>query len=393
MKALRLRIRLLAVLVGLFAANAWAAKPNLEGNIERPLRYRPEGADFIIENGSEFFNRPLYGNNSAFRVDTGDKPELSLYLPGRGGNLRFGVKTGAGGKWLFDADKVVARYRPGSMLYEIRDSLLSTATLRIAVLTLDRAEGAIVRIDLASDVQGLELVWAYGGVTGQRGSRDGDIGTEREPVSRYFQLRPEFCRSNTFLIAKSVFTLRSRPATIVGLSSPGSHLALADANQWASLQPLLASVGKPTELPVVIGQAKLTSGSIHLPRAPSRRPAEQRRERIVHVYGNARGATRSDAGGCVGWSSSRLLRLKIFHGFSRTRKVVVAPWRRRSLSRHRIRSSTPQRRRSASLRTGCGMNGRASSCTARWRGDPSCSAGVGPTRATTWAGTIVCAGI
>ena len=35
------------------------AQPNLAGQVARPLRYRPEGEDFVIENGVEFFNRPL----------------------------------------------------------------------------------------------------------------------------------------------------------------------------------------------------------------------------------------------------------------------------------------------------------------------------------------------
>jgi hypothetical protein len=48
--------------------------PNLNSNIDHPLRYRPDGADFVIENGPEFFNRSLYGGNTAFRVDGGDKP-------------------------------------------------------------------------------------------------------------------------------------------------------------------------------------------------------------------------------------------------------------------------------------------------------------------------------
>src|SRR4051812_40521895 len=67
--------------------------PNLTSNIERPLRYRPDGADFVIENGEEFFNRPLYGGNTAFRVDGGDRPEFVLYLPGRGGNFRLGIRA------------------------------------------------------------------------------------------------------------------------------------------------------------------------------------------------------------------------------------------------------------------------------------------------------------
>jgi hypothetical protein len=69
-------------------------KGNFENNVARPLRYWPVAGDFVITTGAEFFNRPLYCLNSAFRADGGDKPELSLYLPGRGGNLRFGIKTG-----------------------------------------------------------------------------------------------------------------------------------------------------------------------------------------------------------------------------------------------------------------------------------------------------------
>ena len=62
--------------------------PTFKGRTERALRYRPEGTDFVIENGPEFFNRPLYGANTFFRVDAGDKPEFSIYMGGRGGNLR-----------------------------------------------------------------------------------------------------------------------------------------------------------------------------------------------------------------------------------------------------------------------------------------------------------------
>ena len=161
--------------------------PNLQTNIERPLRYRPDGPDFIIENGAEFFNRPLYGGNTASRVDAGDKPEFTLYLPGRGGNLRFGLKTAAGTKWLHEAERVVTRYRPGMMLYEVHDPLLGTkGVLKLTVLALDSTDGLVARVETVGVAAGVELVWAYGGVNGQRGARDGDIGTERVPISEYF---------------------------------------------------------------------------------------------------------------------------------------------------------------------------------------------------------------
>ena len=70
-------------------------QPLMESMTRRPLRYKPVGGEFVIRNGKEFFNRPIYGVSSAtqsgdFRVDAGDLPEFSLYLPGHGGNLKLG---------------------------------------------------------------------------------------------------------------------------------------------------------------------------------------------------------------------------------------------------------------------------------------------------------------
>jgi len=62
-------------------------------------------------------------------------PEFSLYLPGHGGNLKLGVSAAGGSKWLAQAAEVVARYRPGRMIYEVRDPLLARGWLRIEVLT------------------------------------------------------------------------------------------------------------------------------------------------------------------------------------------------------------------------------------------------------------------
>ncbi|HEY4984168.1 MAG TPA: DUF4450 domain-containing protein, partial [Verrucomicrobiae bacterium] len=250
---------------------------NFIGQTDRPLRYTPDGTDFVITNGVEFFNRPLYCMNSAFRVDGGDKPEFSLYLPGRGGNLRLGIKTTAGVKWLNDMERIVARYRPGSMVYEIRDPLLGPRELHLTVLPLSDTKGFIVRAELNSAWMPIELIWAFGGANGMRGSRGGDIGCEREPVSRFFQLRPEQCRSNEFSIATNTFVLRSRTATIAGVASAGATFFIGDATNWNGASELLANdvvadvrrrmspatnavrllTSAATEFPVVVGQIAL----------------------------------------------------------------------------------------------------------------------------------------
>ena len=250
---------LCAILMGVLAAPACHANSNLEGQTERPLRYRPEGTDFVIENGTEWFNRPLYGDNTAFRVDAGDKPELSLYLPGHGGNLRFGIKTATTAKWVNDADKIIARYRPGSMVYEIHDPQLGKAVLVLTALTLTTAQGLVVRAELQGSAAPVELVWAYGGANGEKGQRRGDIGCEREPVGRLFQLKPEDCRGNQFEMGADSFTMRSKPGTIIGVVPPDSKLAVSDAANWATLPELLASASTPTELPVVVGQTAIRS--------------------------------------------------------------------------------------------------------------------------------------
>jgi hypothetical protein len=233
--------------------------PNLTNNIDRPLRYRPDGPDFVIENGTEFFNRSLYGGDTAFRVDGGDKPEFVLYLPGRGGNLRLGVRSASGGKWLHAASWITTRYRPGELLYEVRDPLLGDrGLLRIEALAYDQTEGLIVRVTAAGIPSGLELVWAYGGVNGQRGTRDGDIGTERVPISQYFQLQPAFCRDNAFELGTDSFTLTAKAATIAGLVPAGAQLAVGDARRWNDLPALLASGASPApDLPVLVGHVPL----------------------------------------------------------------------------------------------------------------------------------------
>src|SRR5262245_55473854 len=131
----------------LLVLSAAYADPNFIGKTDRPLRYHPEGTDVVIENGPEFFNRPLYIRNSAMRVDAGDRPQFSLYLAGRGGNFRPGVRVGEKAKWLDQAEKIVARYRPAEMLYEIRDPVLGQGQIALHLLTLADADGYILRFE------------------------------------------------------------------------------------------------------------------------------------------------------------------------------------------------------------------------------------------------------
>jgi Domain of unknown function (DUF4450) len=234
------------------------ARINLQGQTAQALRYTPQGEDFVIHNGAEFFNRPLYGGHTGFRVDGGDKPEFLLYLPGRGGNLRLAVRTLAGSRWLHEAASITTRYRPGELHYEIRDPLLGEGELALVALATSGTEGLLIRVEGRGLPAGAELAWAYGGVTGQRGARDGDIGTESVPISRYFQFQPAFAAGNRIALGNDGFVLAAPAALIAGVVPPGSQQQLAAAGDWDALPALLgAPAGATPGTAVVIGLSPL----------------------------------------------------------------------------------------------------------------------------------------
>jgi Domain of unknown function (DUF4450) len=171
----------------------------------RTVRYHPEGNDFVIENGDRRFTRALYGTNTAFRVEAGDLPEFALYAPGMGGNIKFGLANNDSSKWLINGDKITARYRAGSMLYVIEDKMLGKGKLHLAILAMADAEGVIIKLQFENVSSSVKLIYAYGGASGKKFSRDGDMGPDPESS---FYLKPEYCTDNSYAINGNNFLLK-----------------------------------------------------------------------------------------------------------------------------------------------------------------------------------------
>ncbi|MDD3321206.1 MAG: DUF4450 domain-containing protein [Paludibacter sp.] len=173
-------------------------------NMEREVRYRPDGGDFVIENGARRFNRALYGGNTGFRVETGDIPEFAMFLPGMGGNIKIGIAKGKKSKWVSEAAKYVARYSPGKMTYEVTDPLLGKGKLTITVLALYEKEGVVIKVEGKNTPSNLDVFCSYGGVSNERFHRDGELGADPESS---FYLKPENCTNNSLEINKNNFVL------------------------------------------------------------------------------------------------------------------------------------------------------------------------------------------
>lgn len=226
--------------------------------LARPIRYRPEGREFVITNGTHRFNRPLYGSNTAFFVHGGDLPEVLLSLPGKGGTLRLGIATADTAIWLPDTDRIVARYRGGAMQYEIQDALLGSGKLELDVIPMGDTEGVVLRARFSDDVPALELLWAFGGASGYNVLNLDTCGYCPETVC---WLRPEDCQGNQFKITETGFELlapchKSRP--VAGTVPAGSKLKIADADKLDSPEALLESKG--TARPILAGRRAVTAG-------------------------------------------------------------------------------------------------------------------------------------
>ena len=236
-------------------------RPLLSGGTARSRRYAPEGDGFAIRNGREFFNRPLYGGSAAvvdgFRIDAGDLPEFSLFLPGHGGNLRIGLQRGEVSKWCFEMAEVQACYRAGRMEYAMRDAaLLDRGTLRLEV------QAGAAGLQLLARGQelphGLMLLWAFGGASGKRGRSNGDLGCEDLPVSTYFQCDPAECNGNRYTLSGTEAMLES-PAGQLRFEAPeGSVLHTAAAKMWDKGWPTL------TEVAANDGSQLILTGSVPL---------------------------------------------------------------------------------------------------------------------------------
>ncbi len=233
-------------------------------NNERELHYKEDKGDFLLVNGKYRFNRALYGDNRASRVEAGDLPEFALYLPGMGGNLQFVVQKGNSIKKLIQAEKIETRYRPGSMLYEIKDPILGTGSLKLTVLAQSKEEGLVLKMETVNVDSFTKIYAVYGGASGTTFSRNGDIGADPESG---FYLLPEYCLNNQFQINKNQFQLnylnkKKETQTVSGSFSNVSLLQQTDAKTLEKLSEFTQN--KTDKSPIVYASYSAQKSPVYI---------------------------------------------------------------------------------------------------------------------------------
>ncbi len=255
---MKFRISLSLICLSLSVPNLSAQSQKLWHGENRKIHYTPEGKSFVLQNGTRKFNRALYGSNTAFRVEAGDLPEFAMYMPGMGGNFKLGIANGKNSKWITEADKINTKYTPGTVEYQIKDALLGNAALTIQIVALNDSDGFILKLIGNNLPKNTSLIWAYGGASGKKFSRNGDIGGDPESV---FYLQPDYCVNNQYQINKNSFILSYGSGSSKKLTEnnqklsavfPESKTHLASANFLKT--PTENYNSKADAVPMIVGQ-------------------------------------------------------------------------------------------------------------------------------------------
>jgi hypothetical protein len=132
--------------------------------------------------------------------------------------------------------------------------MLGNGSLKISVLALADAEGMIIQTQFINTEEKVELFWAFGGASGKKFSRNGDIGADPESS---FYLQPVYCKNNFYTVSKNTFLLKYFDQKnilnhLTGIFPTSSDVHIADANQQTSPLRLLQS--DSSSLPVVTGK-------------------------------------------------------------------------------------------------------------------------------------------
>src|SRR5699024_4703667 len=73
---------------------------------------------------------------------------------------------------------------------------------KLNLVALAESEGFILKLEAQNIPTKVSLLWVYGGASGKKFWRSGDIGADPESV---FYLHPEYCLDNNYQINKTTF--------------------------------------------------------------------------------------------------------------------------------------------------------------------------------------------
>lgn len=150
------------------------------GDVERNFQYQPDGNALVCVNGKNRFTRALYGDNTAYRLETSDRPEFVVTNGKKGMNLRCYAKVDGKEFALDSTDICEARYDARQRVYTLRDARLGggLGTLTLTAIATKKGEGALWKFEAKGIGRHLVIEMRRHNIKAKKLSRSGDMGLE-----------------------------------------------------------------------------------------------------------------------------------------------------------------------------------------------------------------------
>lgn len=223
--------RITLTLISIIAALSAIAQP-------RHQNYYPDGEDFVCINGNNRFTRPLYGTNTAWRLETSDKPIFASYSKPKSFNISFL----ANGIPLDSATYCESRYTAGKRTYKVYDERIPADTISIIAIPLADREGAIFRFTSKGK---RNLVCKQSTIRAKKLNRAGDMGADKKDSFEPNELVKEVEVNSTFVLFEDNEIKQCTEAegiTLLGKAEE-QRLKVANSMKIATPDPYINTIG------------------------------------------------------------------------------------------------------------------------------------------------------
>lgn len=162
----------------------------IERSNERRLQYSPTADGYIrCDNGNNLYTRALYGGNTAFRVETSDRPIFGAFHGKDNRNVHFIVESNGKSLRLDSTAQCKAFFRGGERRYELKDPSWGKGHISMTVVAPRDYEGGLWKI-VASDMPKNTIIKCVCLPTVKvKLSRNGDMGAD---PANCFAPNPEY---------------------------------------------------------------------------------------------------------------------------------------------------------------------------------------------------------
>lgn len=146
---------------------------------KRVLQYTPTADGYIAShNGKNLYTRALYGGNTAFRMETSDRPIFAAFHGKENRNIHFILDVNGKKQRLDSVADCTSYFRGGERKYVLTDPAWGSGKITMTLLAPRDTEGGVWKINATGMPKGSTLTAVTCGTVKIKINRNGDMGAD-----------------------------------------------------------------------------------------------------------------------------------------------------------------------------------------------------------------------